>query len=314
MHMESVTADVFDQVVVTPLHAYGSGAFARLNASKVERVEWLLFKDGRYRLGVTGGIRQGLWTSPFSAPFGGWMPLRADIRLEHFERAVDLLLSHVEDAGCERVQFTLPPSTYNESTLAKQSNVLLRAGFSPERLDLNYAFRLENMAGKYEDVLWRSARKNLNQARQREWDFRLCIAESEKKDAFDVIRHNRAVRGFPLHMTWEQVSETAKLIPADFFLLRTHDGVSVAAALVFHVSPGIVQVIYWGDLPEHASMRSMNYLAFRLFDHYRTHHVDLVDIGPSTDDSVPNYGLCEFKEGIGCSISSKWTFVKALKS
>jgi len=38
-----------------------------------------------------------------------------------------------------------------------------------------------------------------------------------------------------------------------------------------------------------------------------------IDIGPSTENSIPNYGLCEFKESIGCDISPKYTFYKYLK-
>jgi hypothetical protein len=35
-----------------------------------------------------------------------------------------------------------------------------------------------------------------------------------------------------------------------------------------------------------------------------------VDIGPSTENSIPNYGLCEFKESIGCTVVNKYSFKK----
>ena len=35
-------------------------------------------------------------------------------------------------------------------------------------------------------------------------------------------------------------------------------------------------------------------------------------IGPSTESSIPNYGLCEFKESIGCEINQKFTFSKEI--
>ena len=44
-------------------------------------------------------------------------------------------------------------------------------------------------------------------------------------------------------------------------------------------------------------------------DHYNFKNVD---IGPSTENSEPNYGLCEFKEGIGCKIVPKYTFSKEI--
>lgn len=38
-----------------------------------------------------------------------------------------------------------------------------------------------------------------------------------------------------------------------------------------------------------------------------------LDIGPSTENSIPNYGLCDFKESIGCRRSLKYTMVKELR-
>ena len=36
--------------------------------------------------------------------------------------------------------------------------------------------------------------------------------------------------------------------------------------------------------------------------------VVILDIGPSTENGIPNYGLCEFKESIGCSVTMKYSF------
>ena len=34
----------------------------------------------------------------------------------------------------------------------------------------------------------------------------------------------------------------------------------------------------------------------------------VLDIGPSSVEGVPNYGLCSFKENIGCTISLRHVF------
>ena len=52
----------------------------------------------------------------------------------------------------------------------------------------------------------------------------------------------------------------------------------------------------------------MNYLAYSLFDYYADNGLRILDIGPSTEDGIPNYGLCEFKESIGCSVTMKYSF------
>ena len=65
-------------------------------------------------------------------------------------------------------------------------------------------------------------------------------------------------------MTFEQVRKTAEIIDADFFLLKK-DELNVAAAQIFHVAEGIVQVIYWGDIPDFGNHKPMNYLAYYIF-------------------------------------------------
>ena len=52
----------------------------------------------------------------------------------------------------------------------------------------------------------------------------------------------------------------------------------------------------------------MNYLAFSLFSYYFDKGLRILDIGPSTENGTPNYGLCEFKENIGCSVTLKYSF------
>ena len=56
----------------------------------------------------------------------------------------------------------------------------------------------------------------------------------------------------------------------------------------------------------------MNFLSFHVFSYYKNKGIRVIDIGHSTVDSVPNHGLCEFKESIGCSIGLLYEFYKKL--
>ena len=57
----------------------------------------------------------------------------------------------------------------------------------------------------------------------------------------------------------------------------------------------------------------MNFLSFNVFQYYKNQGIAIIDIGPSTENSIPNHGLCEFKESIGCDISIKTEFFKNLR-
>jgi hypothetical protein len=312
MEILTVSFNEYAKLIPVPYHIFGSAAFSNINQDKCESLHYLLFKDSKYRLGLVAGILNNTLFSPFSAPFGGFSFLQEDIRINSIDEALSLLLEWAGLRQVHSVKLTLPPLVYHESFLSKQFNSLYRAGFEIKKTDLNYVYHLDNFSADYPASIWYNARKNLKIGLSNNFSFRLCNTTDEKYAAYNVIRQNRETKGFPLRMTWEQVQLSAAVIPADFFLSENNEGAAVAAAVVFHVAKGIVQVIYWGDLPDYAHLKTMNFLSYRIFEYYHHLNLKMIDIGPSTENSIPNYGLCEFKESIGCSISCKFSFSKNL--
>jgi hypothetical protein len=267
-------------------------------------VFYLLFREGKFRLGIIGGIRDNIFLSPFSAPFGGFTFISPDIRLQHIEYAVKLLKNWATEKGLLSVIIVLPPSIYESSFIAKQINCLWRENFKISNL--------EWFDESYPEKIWYNARKNLRISLNAGFQVKMCTSIDEKRMAYEIIRKNRESRGFPLRMSWEQVYDTIQVIPADFFLINYDNKIYLAAAIVFHVSETTVLVVYWGDLQGYSEMKPMNFLSNKVFEHYKATGKKFIDIGPSTENSLPNYGLCEFKEGIGCRIDPKYTLIKNL--
>lgn len=305
MQIKNLTPDEFASTFQAT-HVFNTVAFAQLNSDKVERVHYLSFDDPKICFGIVLGESNGVLRSPFSAPFGGFLE-KGTHGLERMEKAVDALADYAKERSL-RLQITLQPMVYDETRLSMWVNVMMRK-MQLHHTDLNYHFDISRMPN-YSSVINRSARKLLNQALRQ--NFCLRKLDSGNRDdvarAYNVISCNRKERGFPLRMTFEQVWQTvSRVVTADFFVLE-HEGCDVAAAQIFHVADGIAQVVYWGDIRQYAKLRPMNYLAYSLFGYYADNGLRILDIGPSTEDGIPNYGLCEFKESIGCSVTMKYSF------
>lgn len=308
MQIKEISSTEYDSFF-EPAFVYNTVSFVWLNASKVTNVHYLAIgEDGRRpRFGVILGERDGRLLSPFSAPFGGFEQ-HGKQNIQLMENAVGLLKDYAADRHLS-VEVALPPLLYDESQISKWVSVFTRGGFR-HVIDLNYYFDVRRFA-EYKTLTDRSARNHLNRSLKE--DFHLLQLDSGKKEnverAYEVIRQNREERGYPLRMTLEQVWQTVtSVVKADFFVLE-HGGHDVAAAQIFHVADGIAQVIYWGDIRKYSSMRPMNFLAYALLGHYYEQGLRILDIGPSTEDGIPNYGLCEFKENIGCEVTLKYRFV-----
>ncbi|MGN6616051.1 MAG: hypothetical protein ACTHJ5_02635 [Ilyomonas sp.] len=308
MEIRELTAEEYKNIFPNPYQVFNRADFNSVTASNRNiQVEYLAFKTKKFRLGLIGGIIDNKFISPFSAPFGGFSYTNEDVSLELIDEAIDLFLNYCCANSISEVHITLPPLFYGESFISKLTNSLFRKGFFIGKVDLNYSIHLEKEAGSYTDSLHYNARKNLNIALAKDFNLRKCLTFSEKELAFEIIKENRKTKGYPLRMTFNDVSKTIEIIDADFFLVDFEKEV-VAAAMVFHVAKGIVQVVYWGDLPEYGSNKTMNFLSYSIVEHYCSTQIKIVDIGPSTEDSIPNYGLCDFKESIGCKVFPKMSW------
>lgn len=308
MELIELTAKDYNQYFPKTHQVFNSVAFNELNAPKVDTVHYFVFKDSKVRLGICFGEKDGMLKSPFSAPFGGFSYNAEDHKFKCIEEAVSLL-EDFANKNNKQLKITLPPEFYGSTIINETVSALFRSKFVLKYVDVNYQFLVKDFEN-YEEKIDSKTRNKLHQSIQTEFNFIKLNSKNEKDVArvYAVIKANREWRGFPLHMSLQAVLDTIKIIPADFFVL-TVDGLDAAAAQVFHVSYSIVQVIYWGDAPGFYDKKVMNLLSYKVFEHYANEgKIEIIDIGPSTEFGVPNHGLCEFKENIGCKTSLKYTF------
>lgn len=299
MILQRVSPVEWAQRISDPVTVYGSADFALLNASKTEALHCLLMIEGKVRLGIILGDDGRELLSPFSAPFGGFGRCRRR-NTPYYREAVGALRDYAASVGRD-VRITLPPPVYDPEGHAPCVAALAEAG-ELTAADTSYHFDLSRTAD-YMNVVDSRTRNKLRSGLPMEHSLRRCGAS----EAYAVIRANREAKGYPLRMSLRQVEETAGVVKADFFLLDV-EGVTEAAAQVHHTAEGIVQVVYWGDMPDARSGRAMNLLAFRLFQHYAEEGLRFVDTGPASEHGVINRGLAEFKENIGCLPTPKLTF------
>jgi hypothetical protein len=310
MELIQVSGSDYSSIIPNPYHCLNDASFNEVNKMNCEAVHYFLFKDKKYRLGVIGGKDKKKLITPFSAPFGGFSFLSKDVSIKYIEEAISLLEEWCKRNGLERICFTLPPAIYNPTFTSKQLNSLYRSGYQITALDLNYHFINKDVEVDYFKLIRASARKLLKQSFNHNLFFFKCGNTKENIDAYEVIRKNRNARNFPLRMKYEDIEKTN--IRKDFFIIKNESEVNIAAAVVYFISSDIVQVVYWGDDPEYSASRPMNFLSFHIFKYYHSQGVLYTDVGPSTENSIPNYGLCDFKEGIGCQVLPKHTLDKKL--
>jgi hypothetical protein len=303
------SSEEFDTIFNKEFHVFNTGKFADINRNKCENIFYFIFKDSKYRLGLIAGLSNDILLSPFSSPFGGFVCQSDDIQISKIELAVDLLYKFCLEKKIKTLQINMPPLFYSETFISKYLNVFYRNGFNISKFELDFYFCLDDV--DLENKIWYNAKKNLKIAIKNELIFEKV--DNDKLDlVYEIIKQNRNFKNKPLNMTIKDLQDTIKVISTDLFICRKDNHI-LASSIVFRVNKKIAYIPFWGDNPSTFYMRPMNFLSDNIVKFYKSLEFKYVHIGISTENSVPNYGLCEFKESLGCNITPKLTLTRFIK-
>lgn len=294
------------------LHAtvYDTTEFAQLNAHKVEEVLYLgIYRDDdatRPLLGLIAGRREYTLYAPFSAPFA-MMRYNAIPSLQQTFNAIVALQGYLSRRKYT-LQWTLPPQIYCETLNNALRGVLEAIGAQKAYNNFNQYFPAED-AHFFEENLDSRVRNKLRTA-QRRGLYTQEVDTADFRRAYSVILANRLEHGYPLRMSDVDVERTIRIIPARFFVTVDPVEGDIAACQAFRSAKDIWQIIYWGDRSDFSRLRPMNLLAADVMGTLCSDlTVKAVDIGPSSEDGIPNFGLADFKASIGCKMQLKPTYI-----
>lgn len=276
------------QQTFVPRTVFDSAPFLRLNAGKVAEVAVVAAHGLALALGSDAETH--MWKAPFSAPFA--MPAGAG--------DYDAFAREIVGFADGNLQIVVPPPFHADAE--RWIEALDNQGLVRED-NYNYHYPLERLDNP-KSFMSKDVKRNYNHALRQ--GFMLQLA-SDGTRAYDFIADHHRKLGYRMAMTSEQVLATTQVADIDFFECRLDDQL-VGAAIFYHVAPGVVQLINWGDELSMRNKHITNYIAFRAFEHYREIGMKVVDLGPASVDGIKNEGLVRFKLAIGCVETLKPTF------
>lgn len=286
-------------------HPFISESFIQLNKYKVDRIAYLIDDADKPEIGLIAGVREGLLSSPFSAPFGGFH-FRKEImyitEIDHFIASLKEVIISVDYKG---IEIGLPPDIYHLSFNAKLINSLIRNNFKLASADITNWVDLEVFSGSFSH---KNSREYYRQALRNGLSFDLVSEIDEKKEIYKLISENRARFGRPIFMSFSDVEETGRLWPVDFFKVCNPEGIIVASAIFYRYHPDIVYALFWGDNETGRPLRAMDFLSYNLWVYYKDLGYKYIDLGISTEEGLPNEGLLRFKESHESISSLRYIF------
>jgi len=261
-------------------------------------------EDGEASLTFAG--RDGVWTNPVTGAFGGLGGAPANpAAVDFLVRTATNLLRRTPGA---HASVRLPPDCFADPHAAALENALFRHGWRLDQVDLDYYLAVTD-AEAFRAALGETKQKELRRLKRSGAAFRSLYLD-EAQPAYEVIARNRAARGYPMTMAWDQIEALMRAFPGRVGVHAVErDGVILAAAIVLQVTAAHLYVFYWGEDPQVRRESPVTLLAEGLVEMCQAQGVRVLDIGISTDRSTPNPGLIAFKESLGCRAAGKRTYV-----
>lgn len=286
-------------------HPFISESFIELNKGKAERVVRLIEDTRKPGMGFVAGLKDNYLKSPFSAPFGGFHFRKDIMYVSEIDNFITLLQEYIRINGLKGIQITLPPDIYHLTFNSKIVNTLIHKGFINNVPEITNWVDLANFGNSFTN---RSSREYLRQAQRNGLIFRSIEKIEEKKAVYKLIAENRARHNRPIYMSFEDVINTSELWPTDFFSVYDKNDFMVASAIFYRFHKEIVYALFWGDNEAGRPLRAMDFLSYKLWQHYKDQGFKYIDLGISTETGKPNEGLLRFKETHDAVSSLKYSF------
>lgn len=314
-HVERVTSEEYERIVPDRRVFFNEPRFTELNKSKADEVYYLiLMRENSARFGLVLGKVDKQARCPFSAPYSYPVSVIEECRQESIDAALTVLENYCRGEGMESIRFIFPPLFYDEHLLSGWISAFYRNHYQVSNLDVSYALDLKKLNVElepYGESITQKGRKALRKAMKSGLEIHRCETEEDHREAYHIIQIGHEAKGFPVKLSFEQLSDTLKLVQHDAFIVKK-DGIGIVAEYLYKVTDSIVQGIYTGTHPDYMDCNGMNLLTYHTIRFYGDQGYRYLDKATATEDSIPNYGLCNFKESVGAKRSLKYTFFKNL--
>lgn len=273
-------------------------------------------RAGRTTGVFSGVVVDGVFTSGYSAPFGGPDLVRSDPPVEDVVELVEGTLQALRERSVHRLRVAMRPPEYSPAEPLLEY-ALLQAGLTVGHCDLNQVVDLARL-GATDDPL-----ALLNKKRAREvrldlagaFEFVPADGPDDVTTLHGVLAANRAAHGRPPGLGAAYLTAVRDAFPDRVRLrLLRHAGRVVAAAVVYRVLDDVDLLVAWGDDAAHGLPRSpMNLLAHLLLTEAWETGARLLDMGPSSEkDGRPNLGLAHFKRSVGAVPGTRKVLIASL--
>lgn len=270
-------------------------SFVSLNKQNLTNIRWTVFFIEKDAL------------SPLKSPFGG---IEFDDTIA--ESDLILFITTVEKElikkGIRNIKLTSPPACYQNQKISMLHIALEKCGYKTLYTDLNQHIIIQH---SFESHLKDAARRRFKRSAPL-FQFEIP-SQPDLHEIFILITNNRQYKGHPLTITLSSLMALYDKFKTSFITFTLRDqNLLIAAAFGIIVNRDIIYYYLPADHQLYKQHSPMIVLIQKMYEYGQMHHMQILDLGVSTEKGVKNEGLIKFKQHLGGEESEKCTFLKQI--
>lgn len=247
--------------------------------------------------------------SPLKAPFGS-IDINALISPKILEEFVDVILTWSLDHANNSISIKQYPQCYDPEGSSLVNNILFAKGFAVSNIDITQYLTVNQEPLN----LSRSARIKLNKCRSANFVWEK-MSSFDLAEIYSLIKDCKDRKNYPTNMSLHALEKKLKYFPNNYLLFGVKDDdmlISVAICVVTNKS-----ILYDFSHAHHFRYDRFSPVIFLIdgiYNYCSENRYTLFDLGLSTENSVINTGLFEFKNRLGVKPSIKPSYFKNWKN
>jgi GNAT acetyltransferase-like protein len=292
--------EVFQLPEVKDGHIFNTSMFQSLKPG--EKKYFVLTEDHRPISRIIFTFLEGKAISGVAATYGSIDFNAASVDdINFFLRQV---IHKLRAEGMSEIQIRHWPSFYSKEL--EEMSIFEDLGFTIIHNEVNQHLRVSQE--RFEEKIRYNERKKLNQCINKGYRFDL-LSIGSLVDVYKLVRSTRDRKGFPVSMSFDELSATILKLPETYLLFGLYDGDTlIAASVSIRITENILYNFYHADDINYRSTSPLVMLVKGIYEYCQINEIDFLDFGTSSEKGVLNEGLFKFKQNLGSDTSEKVTY------
>lgn len=282
----------------------------RLIQSPVNWLSYFIIEQGRkIILGeIHFHVAGGTASSPCRGPFGS---VDCSVKLEPTTlfRFLEYVNASLAAKGIQKVIIKGPPTLYQNETEVLVQTFLLNLKYQVSKAEISAVLIADK---PFDELSKQWEKRKVRHAKTTD----LILKNHPTEDLeilYNLIFDCRQKKGYSSSMTLEELRKAVETFPERFLLTSIHKNEKmVAASVSIIISRRVLYHFYSDHVRPISDSNPTVFLIKGLYEYALKNKIQMLDLGTSSLDGYPNFGLLDFKIRLGTTLTSKFTFEKIL--